>query len=96
MTVRTSQTNGSVERFNRTVPEEFVRVALRETCYESVDALQKDRDQWLAIWDTNNLISAIGSAAGDRSRPARNTWKKVSHARYVSPFFIGLRILKSP
>lgn len=45
--VRHPQTNGFVERFHRTVKEEFFEVALRETFYESVDALQTDLDRWL-------------------------------------------------
>ena len=45
--VRSPQTNGFVERFNRTVLDEFLRPALRQTFYESVGALQKDLDRWL-------------------------------------------------
>jgi len=50
--VRHPQTNGFVERFHRTVKEEFFEVALRETFYESVEALQADLDRWLAHYNT--------------------------------------------
>ena len=45
--VATPRTNGFVERFNRTVLDEFFRTAFRKKLYESVDALQKDLDAWL-------------------------------------------------
>ena len=45
------QTNGFVERFNRTVLDEFFRLALRQTLYESVDALQADLDTWLHFYN---------------------------------------------
>lgn len=50
--VRHPQTNGFVERFHRTVKEEFFEVALRETLYTSVDALQTDLDRWLVHYNT--------------------------------------------
>lgn len=37
--VRTPRTNGFVERFNGTVLDEFLRIKLRETFYDSVEAL---------------------------------------------------------
>jgi len=45
--VRHPQTNGFVERFHRTVLEEFFAYKLRETFYESLQALQNDLDAWL-------------------------------------------------
>lgn len=45
--VATPRTNGFVERFNRTVLDEFFRMAFRKTFYESVEALQADLDTWL-------------------------------------------------
>lgn len=45
--VRRPQTNGFVERFQRTLLDEFFRTALRSTLYESVEALQADLDQYL-------------------------------------------------
>jgi len=50
--VRSPQTNGFVERFNRTVLEEFFRVKFREKLYESVESLQKDLDEWLHFHNT--------------------------------------------
>ena len=50
--VRRPQTNGFVERFNRTVLEEFFREVFRETFYESVEALQSDLDRWLVHYNT--------------------------------------------
>ncbi|CAD7842617.1 MAG: hypothetical protein, partial [Olavius algarvensis Delta 4 endosymbiont] len=41
------RTNGFVERFNRTVLDEFFRTAFRKRFYESLDALQQDLDAWL-------------------------------------------------
>ena len=50
--VRRPQTNGFVERFNRTVLEEFFREVFRERFYESVEALQQDLDRWLQYYNT--------------------------------------------
>jgi transposase InsO family protein len=41
------RTNGFVERFNRTVLDEFFRDAFREKFYASVETLQVDLDTWL-------------------------------------------------
>jgi len=45
------QTNGFVERFNRTALDEFFRKAFREKLYESVEALQADLDAWLVHYN---------------------------------------------
>lgn len=45
--VATPRTNGFVERFNRTVLDEFFRTAFRKKLFESLQALQKDLDDWL-------------------------------------------------
>lgn len=45
--IRSPQTNGFVERFNRTVLEEFFTVAFRTNWYYSIEQLQKDLDQWM-------------------------------------------------
>jgi len=50
--IRSPQTNGFVERFIRTVKEEFFELALRQTFYDSVAALQADLDAWLVHYNT--------------------------------------------
>lgn len=45
--VATPRTNGFVERFNRTVLDEFFRETFREKFYPSVEELQEDLDRWL-------------------------------------------------
>lgn len=45
--VRSPQTNGFVERFNRTVLDEFYRIVFRQKLYEDVATLQKDLDKYL-------------------------------------------------
>jgi transposase InsO family protein len=43
----TPRTNGFIERFNRTILDEFFRSKMRATLYESVDQLRADLDAWL-------------------------------------------------
>jgi transposase InsO family protein len=45
--VRHPQTNGFVERFHRTVLDEFYRITFRKKIYETVESLQEDLDEWL-------------------------------------------------
>jgi transposase InsO family protein len=45
--VRSPQTNGIVERFHKTVLNEFYRVAFRRKIYSSLEQLQADLDTWL-------------------------------------------------
>lgn len=50
--VRRPQSNGFVERFNKTVLDEFFRITFRKKFYESVEALQEDLDEWLVHYNT--------------------------------------------
>jgi len=50
--VRRPQTNGFVERFNRTVLDEFFCITFRTKLYESVEALQIDLDAWFVHYNT--------------------------------------------
>jgi transposase InsO family protein len=45
------RTNGFVERFNRTVLDEFFRVTFRNKLYASLEELQNDLDQWLDYYN---------------------------------------------
>jgi transposase len=49
--VRSPETNGFCERFNRTLKEEFFSVALRQKVYDSVDQLQTDLDAYLNFYN---------------------------------------------
>lgn len=49
--VATPRTNGFVERFNRTVLDEFFRETFRNKFYASVEELQKDLDHWLHYYN---------------------------------------------
>ena len=40
-----------MERFNRTVLDEFLRTAFRKKLLESLEALQKDLDEWLSYYN---------------------------------------------
>ena len=50
--VRTPRTNGFIERFNRTVLDEFFRISFRKKYYERLEALQADLDAWLVHYNT--------------------------------------------
>jgi transposase InsO family protein len=50
--VATPRTNGFVERFNRTVLDEFFREAFRKKLYLSIEELQVDLDTWLQYYNT--------------------------------------------
>src|SRR5271166_3967109 len=44
---RSPQTNGIVERFHKTMLDEFYRVAFRKKLYATIDHLQADLDAWM-------------------------------------------------
>lgn len=49
---RSPQTNGICERFNKTLLNEFYRIAFRKKIYSSLEELQKDLDAWLEEYNT--------------------------------------------
>ena len=49
--VATPRTNGFVERFNRTILDEFFRETFRKRLYLSLEELQADLDLWLAYYN---------------------------------------------
>jgi transposase InsO family protein len=48
---KSPQTNGIVERFHKTVLNEFYRIAFRRKIYRSIAELQEDLDVWLADYN---------------------------------------------
>ena len=45
------QVNGIVERFHKTMLDEFYRIACRKRIYATIDELQADLDAWLAEYN---------------------------------------------
>ena len=45
------QTNGIVERFHKTVLDEFYRIAFRKKIYGSIADLQVDLDRWVQSYN---------------------------------------------
>lgn len=74
--VRTPKTNGFVQRFNGTVLDEFFLVKLRETFYDSVEALQADLDAWLVRCNTGRPHPGYRSMG---RRPVETIMSFVSH-----------------
>lgn len=50
---KSPQTNGICERFNKTLLNEFYRVAFRKTFYQSLAALQADLDAFIETYNTS-------------------------------------------
>jgi transposase InsO family protein len=48
---KSPQTNGIVERFHKTVLEEFYRIAFRKKIYQTIDELQADLDAWIRTYN---------------------------------------------
>ncbi len=48
---KSPQTNGICERFQRTMLEEFYRVAFRKKIYASLEELQRDADEWVNFYN---------------------------------------------
>jgi transposase InsO family protein len=48
---KSPQTNGICERFNKTVLNEFYRVAFRRTLYTTLAELQADLDAWMQTYN---------------------------------------------
>lgn len=49
---RHPQTNGIVERFHKTILNEFYQVTFRKKVYETLEQLQSDLDEWLSTYNT--------------------------------------------
>ena len=49
--VRRPQTNGSVERLNQIIQDEFYAVAFRKKLYETLDEIQADLDEFITYYN---------------------------------------------
>jgi transposase InsO family protein len=66
---RSPQTNGICERFHKTIQEEFYAVTFRKKVYDSLEALQKDLDEWLEEYNQQRLIPAATVTAKHLTKP---------------------------
>lgn len=80
--VRRPQSNGFVERLHRTLLDEHFRIKGRTKWYESVEAMQKDLDDYLVIYNTKRPhqgrgmngrtpLKAFMDGLKDLTKPAR-------------------------
>lgn len=51
------QTNGICERFHKTILNEFYQITFRRKIYQSLDELQKDLDDWIKFYNTEQYSS---------------------------------------
>jgi len=74
--VKSSQTNGIVERFHRTVPNEFYRVGFQRQIYASIEELQRDLKPWVKEYNelrphqgrwSHGFTTYCGKAQPDRA-----------------------------
>jgi len=54
---KSPQTNGICERFNKTLLDEFYRIAFRKKVYNTIDELQADLDNWLREYNEERTHS---------------------------------------
>ena len=78
---RSPRTNGFVERFNGSVLDEFFRVKMRDTLYETVEALQADLGAWLAQYNNERPHSATETRVptNRNDQPIRQTRRLRGH-----------------
>ena len=48
---KSPQTNGIVERFHKTLLDEFYRIVFRKKLYSNIDELQADLDAWVTEYN---------------------------------------------
>ena len=54
---KSPQTNGICERFQKTVLNEFYRIAFRKKIYNTLEELQKDLDEWISHYNEERTHS---------------------------------------
>ncbi|QPJ63853.1 MAG: transposase [Candidatus Nitronauta litoralis] len=63
--VRHPQTNGSTENINQTLQKGFYKVAFRKKLYQSIEAIQKDMDDFMRYY--NNQRTNQGKHCQNRT-----------------------------
>ena len=66
---RSPQTNGIVERFHKTMLDEFYRIAFRKKVYATIDEFQADLDAWMREFNEIRPAARTSPETADASRP---------------------------
>ena len=72
-----AQTNGICERFHKTVLQEFYQITFRKKLYDSLEALQKDLDEWLDYYNnrrTHQGKMCCGKTPMDTLLDGKSIW----------------------
>ena len=78
--VKSPQTNGICERFNKTILQEFYQVTFRKKIYEDIDQLQNDPGLWIDHY--NNERTHQGKVCEGRTpmqtlEDGKEIWKEM-------------------
>ena len=76
---RSPQTNGIVERFHKTILNEFYQVTFRKHVYSSIEQLQSDLDDWLEKFNTERTHQGkmcCGRTPLDTMIDGRKIWQQ--------------------
>ena len=79
---KSPQTNGIVERFHKTMLDEFYRIAFRKKLYGTIEDLQADLDLWMREFN-QGPIRASGVSERPPCRPSltRSRWRAKNPSR---------------
>lgn len=80
--VRRPQTNGSVERLNQTIQDEFYSVAFRKKLYKTIEEIQADLDEFMAYYNnqrTNQGRYCQGRAPMRKFNDGKELYQKYVH-----------------
>jgi transposase InsO family protein len=86
---KSPQTNGIVERFHRTVLNEFYRVAFRRKIYRGLEELQTDLDQWLKDYNEARSHQGRCATARPRCRPSLTRFRWPKRKYFLPPLRRG-------
>lgn len=76
---KSPQTNGIVERFHKTILNEFYQVAFRKKIYEDLESLQIDLDDWLDYYNrerTHQGKMCCGRTPWDTLMDGKQVWQE--------------------
>lgn len=76
---KSPQTNGIVERFHKTILNEFYQVTFRKKIYEDLESLQADLDNWLEYYNrerTHQGKMCCGRTPWDTLMDGKQVWQE--------------------